>query len=40
MNFHSYGNLWIHPYNFSNSIDGFEGEKVDKEIIKFYKEFE
>ena len=38
MNFHCYGNIWIHPYNFMK-VRGEYPKNALKEIETFYKEF-
>ena len=38
MNFHSFGNLWIHPFNYMITKEGYP-ENLDPSIINFYNRF-
>jgi hypothetical protein len=38
MNFHSYGNLWIHPFNYLRNKNGYPSN-LEPTIINFYEDF-
>jgi hypothetical protein len=38
MNFHSYGNLWIHPFNYMKTKEGYP-DNLDPAIVNFYEAF-
>ena len=38
MNFHTYGNIWIHPFNYLKSVEGFP-ENTDPTVVNFYERF-
>jgi hypothetical protein len=40
MNFHSYGNMWVRPFNFSKNKNLFKSNMLKEEEIKIYDFFE
>lgn len=38
MNFHSYGNMWIHPFNYMMTKEGYP-DNLDPAIVNFYEAF-
>ncbi len=40
MNFHAYGNMWIWPFNYSNSRLFTKDNEIDKNIWRFFNDFE
>lgn len=38
MNFHSYGNIWIHPFNYMRFPNKYP-ERFNESILKFYEQF-
>ena len=39
MNFHSYGNIWIHPFNYMTTVEGYP-PNTDPQIVNFYEAFQ
>lgn len=38
MNFHSYGNMWIHPFNYVSKVNYYP-DFMEKKFIDFYHDF-
>lgn len=38
MNFHSYGNMWVHPFNYMQK-SGVYPEFLERKFVDFYKNF-
>lgn len=38
MNFHSFGNIWIHPFNYMRTKSGYP-DHLDPEVVNFYERF-
>lgn len=38
MNFHTYGNMWIHPFNYMRK-EKIYPENINQKFVNFYEEF-